>query len=97
MGQMHYEGNEYPKNIEVTSYLACFVEDRRPDAIYIHNPYDDYNRATNVHPNFYSSRLKNYTDELVYIPYFVLSEIELEDEAAIEANKHFCSGCFSCP
>lgn len=91
LGQMHYEGNEYPKNIEVTSYLAYSVEDRKPDSIYIHNPYDDYNRVTSVHPNFYSSRLKNYTDELVYIPYFVLSEIEPEDEAAIEANKHFFS------
>lgn len=91
LGQMHYEGNEYPKNVEVTSYLAYSVEDRRPDAIYIHNPYDDYNRVTSVHPNFYSSRLKNYTDELVYIPYFVLSEIEPEDEAAVEANKHFFS------
>lgn len=91
LGQMHYEGNEYPKNIEVTSYLAYSVEDRRPDVIYIHNPYDEYNRVTSVHPNFYSSCLKNYTDELVYIPYFVLSEIEPDDDAAVETNKHFFS------
>ena len=89
LGQMHYEGNEYPENIEVTSYLAYSVEDRRPDAIYIHNPYDEYNTVTSVHPKFYSSYLKDQTDELIYIPYFVLAEIEPEDEAAIEASKHF--------
>lgn len=89
LGKMHYEGNEYPKNIEVTSYLTYSVEDRRPDVIYIHNPYDDYNRVTSVHPNFYSRNLKPYTDELIYIPYFVLTEIEPDDETAIEASKHF--------
>ena len=89
LGEMHYEGNEYPKNIEVTSYLTYSVEDRRPDVIYIHNPYDDYNRVTSVHPNFYSRNLKPYTDELIYIPYFVLTEIEPDDETAIEASKHF--------
>jgi len=89
LGEMHYEGREYPKNIEVISYLSYSLEERRPDVIYIHNPYDDYNRVTCVHPNFYSRNLKPYTDELIYIPYFVLTEIEPDDEIAIEASKHF--------
>lgn len=75
LGEMHYEGREYPKNIEVVSYLSYSLEERRPDVIYIHNPYDDCNRVTSVHPNFYSSNLKKYTDKLVYIPYFVTPDI----------------------
>lgn len=75
LGQMHYEGDEYPANIEVISYLAYLLEERRPDVIYIHNPYDNYNRVTSVHPMFYSSNLKKYTDKLVYIPYFVTPDI----------------------
>lgn len=89
LGAMHYEGNEYPKNIEVTDWQSYNLEERMPDVVYIHNPYDEYNRVTSVHPKFYSGNLKKYTEELVYIPYFVLPEIEPDDEAAIESVKHF--------
>lgn len=70
LGQMHYEGNEYPEGIEVVDWRAYRFEDRRPDIIYIHNPYDDWNYVTSVHPRFYSENLKKYTDTLVYIPYY---------------------------
>lgn len=89
LGAMHYEGNEYPKSIEVTDWQSYNLEERMPDVVYIHNPYDEYNRVTSVHPKFYSGNLKKYTEELVYIPYFVLPEIEPDDEAAIESVKHF--------
>ena len=42
-GQMHYEGREYPKNIEVMDWQSYHFEKRKPDAIYIHNPYDSWN------------------------------------------------------
>ena len=61
-----------------------------PDVIYIHNAYDDWNLVTSVHPDFYSRKLKNYTEELVYIPYFVLGEIDPDNEQAVEGMKHFC-------
>lgn len=89
-GKMHYEGAEYPKNIEIRDWQTYRLEERRPDAIYIHNPYDEYNYVTSVHPRFYSSNLKKYTDELVYIPYFVLPEIDPQDEKMVEKIKHFC-------
>ncbi len=88
-GQMHYEGLEYPKNIEVIYWEKYSFEERKPDEIYIHNPYDDCNLVTSVHPRYYSSNLKKYTDRLVYIPYFILGEIEPEDQAAIDGMKHF--------
>lgn len=89
LGQMHYEGNEYPKNIEVIDWQSYNFEERKPDVIYIHNPYDDWNLVTCVHPRFFSSNLKKYTEELVYIPYFVLDEIEPDDQRRIEGMKHF--------
>jgi len=46
----------------------------RPDMIFIHNPYDDCNRITSIHPNYYSANLKRFTKKLVYIPYYVLDE-----------------------
>lgn len=89
LGQMHYEGNEYPANIEITDWQAYNLEERRPDVIYIHNPYDEWNLVTCVYPRYFSSNLKKYTDELVYIPYFVLSEIEPDDQKTIDGIKHF--------
>lgn len=90
LGQMHYEGNEYPVNIPVTDWEQYSIEERCPDVIYIHNAYDDMNLVTCVHPKFFSSNIKNYTDELIYIPYFVLEEIEPDDQAKIDNIKHFC-------
>ncbi len=88
-GELHYEGNEYPKNIEITDYRTYNLEERKPDIVYIHNPYDNWNRVTSVLPRFYASNLKKYTDELVYVPYFILQEIEPDDQPAIDGMKHF--------
>ncbi len=73
-GTYHYEGKEFPQYVPIVYYDDYDLEARRPDEIYIHNPYDDINFVTSVDPRFYSSVLKEYTDCLVYIPYFVLAE-----------------------
>ena len=73
---LHYEGDEFPKDVLITHYEAYDFEKRRPDEIYIHNPYDDCNYVTSVHPHFYSKNLKEWTDKLVYIPYYVLGTME---------------------
>lgn len=86
----HYEGDQYPAYVPVTSYDEYDLEAHRPDVIYIHNPYDECNHVTSVHPYFYSRNLRNYTDKLVYIPYFILGEIDPSDQAAIDGMKHFC-------
>lgn len=87
--EMHYEGDQYPEDVPITHYEEYDFRQRRPDMIFIHNPYDEGNRVTSVHPSFYSKNLKQYTEQLVYIPYFVLEEIDPENEAAIESIKHF--------
>lgn len=88
-GAMHYEGEEYPKDIEITDWQTYDFEERMPDEIYIHNAYDYCNLVTSVHPRFYSRNLKKYTDRLVYIPYFVLREIEPDNQKAVDSMKHF--------
>lgn len=86
----HYEGDLYPKYVPITRYDEYDLEAHHPDVIYIHNPYDECNHVTSVHPYFYSKNLRNYTDKLVYIPYFILGEIEPDNQAAIDGMKHFC-------
>lgn len=90
LGELHYEGHEYPPDIEITYYEDYNLEERHPDAIYIHNPYDRWNTVTCVPEQFFCSNLKQYTDCLVYIPYFILNEIEPDDQTAIDNMKHFC-------
>lgn len=89
-GEMHYEINEYPVNIDITHYKDYDFAERRPDVIYIHNPYDNWNHVTSVHPDYYSKNLREHTDKLVYIPYFVLGEIDPSNQPAIDGMKHFC-------
>ena len=88
--EVHYEGSEYPDYVKITDYDSYDFEKRRPDMIYIHNPYDECNYVTSVHPFFYSSNLKNFTEKLVYIPYFVLDEVEPENQETLEKMEHFC-------
>lgn len=86
--QEHYEGNQYPAYVPVVDYQTYDMEARQPDAIYIHNPYDASNHVTSVAPAYYSRYLKQYTKELIYIPYFVLREPESREDA--ESIRHFC-------
>ena len=88
--KIHYEGGQYPPEVPVVWYEDYNLAERRPDVIFIHNPYDDLNYVTSVAPAFYSSNLKNYTEKLVYIPYFVLGEIDPEDDKAVKDMAHFC-------
>lgn len=89
--EMHYEGGQYPKDVPVVWYEDYDIAERRPDVVFIHNPYDEGNRVTSVHPDFYASKLKDLTDKLVYIPYFVLEEFDPKDRERVRAMEHFCT------
>jgi len=84
--EKHWE-IDYPKNISLIDYRKYNLEERHPDIIFIHNPYDGYNIVTSVEPDFYSEKLRNLTDCLVYVPYFVGSGTYVQE--------HFCTvpGC----
>ncbi|MCI8465477.1 MAG: hypothetical protein HFI63_06425 [Lachnospiraceae bacterium] len=70
LGKFHYEGEEYPPDVPVVPYNTFDFANHRPDMIFIHNPYDEYNYVTTVHPFFYSGNIRRFTDCLVYIPYY---------------------------
>lgn len=72
-GRFHYEGDEYPDDVPITHYEAYDLAVRKPDVIYFHNPYDNWNLVTSVDPRFYSFNLKKYTECLIYIPYYATS------------------------
>lgn len=82
----HYEGEEFPEDVPVTHYLEYDLEKRHPDVVFIHNPYDDRNFVTSVHPYFYSANLKKYAEKLVYIPYYISAEINPDSREAMEGK-----------
>lgn len=73
LGAFHYEGDRMPDYVPVVHYDAYDVKKREPDVVFIHNPYDQFNRVTSVDPRFYSYELKKSTKCLVYIPYYTTS------------------------
>ncbi len=88
-GTIHYEINEYPKDVPVVEFDKYNLQERHPDVVYYHNPYDENNIVTSIHPFFYSSNLKKLAEELVYIPYFVLDEINSFDEETLRGVAGF--------
>lgn len=69
----HNEADQLPDDVPAYACDADALAQLHPDAIFVHNPYDEYNTATSVDMAFYSSRLKDMTDALVYVPYYVTS------------------------
>lgn len=91
LGTEYYEGDLYPKDVPVTDYRTFDFAAHHPDQIYIHNPYDDGNYVTTVHPFFYSANLKQFTDDLVYIPYFILSDPDPSNADSVRSMAHFAT------
>lgn len=79
----HYEGECFPDDVEITYYEDYDFELRQPDMVFIHNPYDDGNYVTSVHPFYYSKNLKRFTEKLVYIPYFIWDGKQVADHVTM--------------
>ncbi len=76
--EWHYEGPLFPPYVPITHYDSLDLARLHPDIIFIHNPYDNYNRVTSIDSRFYSSELKQYTAKLIYVPYFVIGDTVAE-------------------
>lgn len=78
---LHYEGTLFPDDVPTIHFEDYDIGAMQPDIAYIHNPYDEYNVVTSVHPRYYSGVLKTQVKTLVYIPYY--SEYRPHDEQFI--------------
>ena len=79
LSEMHYEGENFPKEYPITDYRSYNFAAELPDCIVMNSPYDAFNPVWSVDPFFYSEKLKQYTNKLVYIPWFVTDEIDSEN------------------
>ncbi len=82
LGTMQYDGLLYPPEVQAVDWKSYDVAERKPHVAYVHNPYDDMNLVTCIHPDFYSKNLKEHVGSLVYVPYFVCLNEHIRE--------HFC-------
>lgn len=68
---MHDESDLYPKDLDIVSWREHTVDEINPDIIFIHNPYDDGNLVTSIHPDYYTRKLVRDDRLVVYVPYYV--------------------------
>lgn len=85
-GEMLCDSDEFPDYIPIVNWQEYSLDDRRPDVIVIHNMYDDVNLVTEVHSDFFTERLKTYTDMLVYIPYFVVGDTTIAKDFVVQKS-----------
>jgi hypothetical protein len=95
IGKMHFEDmRNLPQyfDMNIVDFRNYDLKKRRPDAIFINNPYDEQNAVTTIHPDFYCENIAGYTNLLVYIPYFVTNE---SDNEKTMIGEHFVEtmGC----
>ena len=61
-------------------FRSLNLKEASPDMIFINEPSDEYNLSFMPDPVFFSKNLKQFTKNLIYIPWFLTSEIDIEDE-----------------
>lgn len=89
LGEMHYEGTDFPEYVSIVDWKSYSLEKRKPDIGYVHNPYDDHNLVTCVHPDYFSANLKKYIDTLVYVPYYSTSSGLSEAQGNLPSYRNF--------
>ena len=80
VAKWHCEIDSFPKDVPVLDYKKVNLKKLKPDVIFIHNPYDNYNLVTSVDSSFYSSNLKPLTKLLIYVPYYATTGIMSEGQ-----------------
>ncbi len=85
----HFDMAEYPDGYNLYDHNAYDLEACHPDEIYIQNPFDDTNPVFTVESRYMSEELRKYTEKLVYIPYFKLTDEVLSDERGRSTASYF--------
>ncbi len=81
--KVNYDIERFPKDENPIPFNKVDHTDGSIDIAYIHNPYDDHNLVTSVHPAYYSRELKKYVNKLVYTPYFVTAGFVSDDQLSL--------------
>jgi phosphorylcholine metabolism protein LicD len=89
--EMYFHPEAYPENVPLTDYRSFDFSLHQPEEIYIQSPYDAYNMAITLPSFFYASNLKNYTDQLIYKPWFALADFAAENTVCGYNMQFYCT------
>lgn len=92
MGELLYDGDKFPEGIEICDYRSYDFASERPDFIVISTAQDNCSYTDSVEPYFYSANLKQFTNCLIYLPWFKTDEVSLDnpqDKAALKNMEHY--------
>lgn len=87
----HYDVGEYPDEVNVTDYRSFNLELHHPDQIVFQNPFDSWHPTISVPPQFYSDKLQQATDELIYISPYVTDEFGEKNQKAYHNTQYYVS------
>ncbi|MBR4573658.1 MAG: LicD family protein [Lachnospiraceae bacterium] len=73
-----FDKASYPPDLYLQDYKEVDLESFHPEAVVIQNPFDEWNSTYSVPPEFYSTNLLSFTEELIYIPFFVTDDFSKE-------------------
>ena len=87
----YYEGAEFPEELHIIDYRDYNFKLRHPDVIVTQQAYDECNYCIGVGLDYYSRLLKMYTEQLIYVPPFVMDEIDDKNGKAWKTMDYFCT------
>ena len=83
---MHDETDMFPKELKILSWKKYDIRRKKPDIVFVHNPYDQFNTVARIHENFYLRNIRPYVRELVYVPYYVAIDGKVPKDRLMSAG-----------
>ena len=74
-----FDTGAYPGEAKIEDYRSFNLAEMHPAKIVVQNPFDEWNKVMTIPSKYYSSNIRQYTDELVYVPFFVTADFTKED------------------
>ncbi|MBD5540910.1 MAG: LicD family protein [Lachnospiraceae bacterium] len=91
LGEVCYEGEQFPEEVQAINFEIFNFTLQHPDMIFIHNPYDEYSIVATIPPMYYAKELRKYTDQLVYVPWFVTDDFDESDTGSFTIMDYYCT------
>ena len=85
-GAWHCDIGRFPAEVPVSRWEDWNLEELHPDVIVIHYPYEEGNAVVSVDGRFYPRNLRNCTDRLVHVPYFVFRDADMKKETIVKGR-----------
>lgn len=85
----HYELESYPVDLDFVNYKQYDIRKEHPWRIVTQLGHDQCNYTWSVNPEYYNCKIKGYTEKLIYISPYIVSDYEPGDSKMWTTMEHF--------